>query len=227
MPATPSEVLGPTVREQVFVEDQTFIITRPDKVDRLSGHRDPSAGTEEEEYIPFWADLWPAARMLAKAILKEPWPQPVNGQPLTAMEIGCGLGLAGVVALSRGLRVIFSDYDATALRYAADNARINGYRDFDVLQLDWRQPPPGLQVPVVLGSDLIYQMEMAPVLAALLKKILAPGGVVLLADQERVPAPAFREALATQQLAFTQQPARAGAPGVGRVKGSLYRITHA
>lgn len=228
MPATPSEVLGPTVREKVIVEEQTFIITRPDKVDRLSGHLDPGAGSgEDEEYIPFWADLWPAARMLAKAILKEAWPKPANGKPLTALEIGCGLGLGGVVALSRGLHVIFSDYDATSLRYAADNARINGFSDYEVLQLDWRQPPAGLQVPIVLGSDLIYQMEMAPVLAALLKQVLAPGGFALLADQERVPAPAFRDALAVQQLAFTQQPTRAGAPGIGRVKGSLYRITHA
>lgn len=227
MPATPKEVLGPTVREKVIVEEQTFLIARPDKIDRLSGQADPGAGIGEEEYIPFWADLWPAARMLAKAILKEPWPQPGNGKPVTALEIGCGLGLAGVVALSRGLHVIFSDYDATSLRYAADNARLNGYGDFEVLQMDWRQPPAGLQVPIVLGSDLIYQMEMAPVLAALLKQVLAPGGFALLADQERVPAPAFREALTAEKLAFTQQPTRAGAPGIGRVKGALYRITHA
>ena len=57
------------------------------------------------------------------------------------MEIGCGLGLPGIAALSKGLRVTFSDYDPLALRFAADNARANGFTDFKVLQLDWRHPP--------------------------------------------------------------------------------------
>ena len=41
-----------------------------------------------------------------------------------ALEVGCGLGLPGIVALSMGLQVTFSDYDACALRFAADEARL-------------------------------------------------------------------------------------------------------
>ena len=33
-----------------------------------------------DEYLPCWADLWPAARMLAKAILREPWAEHVGVQ---------------------------------------------------------------------------------------------------------------------------------------------------
>src|SRR5262249_55475944 len=163
----PADALGPTIREKVIVEGQTFIITRPDKVDRLIDRPELPTDGATDEYMPFWADLWPAARMLAKAILKEPWAAGSDGKALVALEIGCGLGLPGVVALSRGLRVIFSDYDKTAVRFAADNARVNGFDNFDVLQMDWRRPPENLQVPVVLGSDLIYEQRMAEPLARL------------------------------------------------------------
>jgi predicted nicotinamide N-methyase len=162
--------------------------------------------------------------MLAKALWREPWP--TAGGPLVALEIGCGLGLPGVVALARGLRVIFSDYDATALRFAADNARVNGFDNFDVLQMDWRRPPADLQVPVVLGSDLIYEMRMAEPLAVLIKRVLAPDGFGLIAGQDRPAVPTLLEAMTAVGLTYTSQLVRAGVPGQGRYRGTLYRITH-
>src|SRR5260370_604012 len=93
------------------------------------------------------ATLGPLVR--EKVIVREPWQASVP-----AWEIGCGLGLPGVPALSMGLRVTFSDYDATALKFAADNARYNGFDDFQTLQLDWRSPPGDKKWPVVLASDL-------------------------------------------------------------------------
>jgi predicted nicotinamide N-methyase len=227
MPTTPRAALGPTIREKVIVEEQTFIITRPDKVERLLDYPSVPAAAGTNEYMPFWADLWPAARMLAKAILRENWPKASDGKVLTALEIGCGLGLPGVVALSRGLRVIFSDYDATALDYAADNARINGFDNFEVMQLDWRRPPADLQVPIIIGSDLIYEQSSAEPLAALIKRVLQPDGYALIAGQDRPAVPALLAAMLAVGLKYTEAPVRAGVPGQGRYKGTLYRITHA
>jgi predicted nicotinamide N-methyase len=157
--------------------------------------------------------------MLAKAIVRETW------QPgLEALEVGCGLGLPGVDALAVGLRVTFSDYDATALRFAADNARANGFTDFQLLQLDWRDPPANLRVPVLLASDLLYELRNVEPLVDLIKRVLLPDGVCLLTDQDRVPSQALRQTLADQGLVFTTQVARAGEPGSRRVKGTLYRI---
>jgi hypothetical protein len=130
-----------------------------------------------------------------------------------------------VVALARGLRVTFSDYDASALPFAAHNARLNGFADFSVLRLDWREPPEGLSVPVVLGSDLIYEVTSVEPLVGLLARVLRPGGLCLLTDQERVPAQHLRETLAARGLPFTTQTVRAGEPGGRRFKGTLYRIT--
>src|SRR5262249_9707046 len=146
----PEEILarlGPTVRETVIVDGRTFLIERPGESDRLLDDPAVHAAFERDEYMPYWADLWPAAPMLAKVILHEPW---TPGS--VALELGCGLGLPGIVALACGLKVTFSDYDPCALHFAERNARLNGLEDFHPLQLDWRPPPPDLRVPVLLAS---------------------------------------------------------------------------
>ena len=220
MPQTPLDALGPLLREQVIVEDRTFVIARPSESDRLLDHPSVRSAFATDEYMPYWADLWPAARMLAKAILREPWVPGVR-----ALEVGCGLGLPGITALAMGLHVTFSDYDATALRFAADNARANGFHAFDTLQMDWRYPPEDLQFPLILASDLIYEMRNVAPLVALIQKMLEPGGVCLLTDQDRVPSHVLRDTLTAEGLPFATNIMRAGEPGGRRLKGTLYRIT--
>lgn len=220
LPETPLDALGPLVREHVIVEDRTFTILRPGESDKLLDHPAVRSAFAADEYMPYWADLWPAARMLAKALWRQTWPA-----GLPALEIGCGLGLPGVVALAKGLRVTFSDYDATALRFAADNARANGFTDFELLQMDWRYPPAGRQFPLILASDLIYEMRNVAPLVALVKQMLRPDGVCLLTDQDRVPSHVLRDTLTAEGLPFTTQVMRAGEPGGRRLKGTLYRIT--
>lgn len=219
LPETPLDALGPVVEETVFIDDCTFRLHKPTDSDKLLDHPSVRAAFAADEYMPYWADLWPAARMLAKAIVREPWPG-----PLDALEIGCGLGLPGVAALTRGLRVTFSDYDATALRFAADNARLNGFHQFDTLQLDWRYPPADRRWPVILAADLIYEMRNVEPIVKLIKHLLTPDGLCLLTDQDRVPSCVLRDTLAAEGLPFTTQLARAGEPGGRRVKGTLYRI---
>ncbi len=212
--------LGPILRETVIVERRTFLIDHPGESDRLAKHPAVRAAFERDAYMPYWADLWPAARMLAKAILRETWTPGTE-----AIELGCGLGLPGIVALSMGLRVTFSDYDACALRFAADNARLNGCAGFHTLQLDWRAPPDDLKVPVLLAADLVYELRNVAPLVACIKKLLAPGGLCLLTDVDRIPSAALKELLQAEGLPYTTKLMRAGEPGGLRVKGTLYRIT--
>jgi len=210
--------LGPTIQETVIVEGRTFILGRPSESDRLLDHPAVVSAFQADEYMPYWADLWPAARMLAKVLLREPWPADVE-----ALEIGCGLGLPGIVALAAGLRVTFSDYDACALRYAAANARLNGFHEFRTLQLDWRHPP-AVHYPMILAADLVYEVRNVAPLVAFIKEVLEPGGVCLLTDQDRIPSGLLRETLTNEGLPYTTAMVRAGEPGGRRLKGTLYRI---
>jgi SAM-dependent methyltransferase len=242
LPATPPEAIVEVVRERVILGEHTFLIDKPGESDDLLKHPAVVAAFAADEYLPYWADLWPAARMLAKAVLAEPWENqttedrgqrteasavsvlcPVSPVPL-ALEVGCGLGLPGVAALARGLRVIFSDYDTTALRFAADNARLNGFDTFTTLSFDWRDPPADLQVDVVLASDLTYEARHVEPLVALVERVLRPGGLCLWTDQDRPPAAALKAELARLSWPVETKVARAGEPGGQRYKGTLYRI---
>src|SRR5947209_5693870 len=211
--------LGPLTREKVIIEERTYLIDRPAQSDRLLDHPAVHEAFDRDEYMPYWADLWPAARMLAKAILREPWTPGTE-----ALEIGCGLGLPGIAALSAGLRVTFSDYDPCALRFAADNARLNGFDNFRTELLDWRHPPAGLNVPVLLASDLVYEVRNVEPLVSFIKRVLAPDGLCLLTDQDRIPAKALRDTLEAEGLPYTTEIVRAGEPGGRRLKGTLYRV---
>src|SRR5262249_36892631 len=154
--------------------------------DRLLDDPAVLAANIKDDYMPYWADIWPASRMMAKALLREPIErfQRRNDGPIVALELGCGLGLAGIAALKRGMYVIFSDYDLTALQFAERNARLNGYSNFQLLPLDWRAPPDRACVPLIIAADLTYELRNIDPLIALIKKLLLPEGVCFLTDPD-------------------------------------------
>jgi predicted nicotinamide N-methyase len=232
-PSTPEFVETPLASipdrevELVIIDRFQFQVERP--ADSYALLDDPIVreAHDRDEYMPYWADIWPAARMLAKAVAKEDWSAyPTAGDKLQALELGCGLGVPGLTALACGLRVTFSDYDLTAVKFAANNARRNKLVEFNTLPLDWRHPPADLKVPVILGADLTYETRNIDPLVKLVKQMLLPGGVCLLTDQDRTPAPLLREALGYAGLHYDQEMVRAGEPGGYRVQGTLYRIRH-
>jgi predicted nicotinamide N-methyase len=222
---TPLAAIPDRQVERVIIDRFQFDIERP--ADSYALLDDPIVldAHERDEYMPYWADLWPAARMLAKAVAKEDWSKyPKTRDKLEALELGCGLGVPGLIALACGLRVTFSDYDLTAVRFAANNARRNKLYDFKSVPLDWRCPPADLKVPVILGADLTYETRNIDPLVKFIRKVLLPGGICLLTDQNRTPAPLLRETLGYAGLKYDQELVRAGEPGGYRVQGTLYRI---
>ncbi len=220
---TPPEAVAETVRETVFVGDHTFRLDRPAHGDKLLDHPWCRSAYVADEYVPYWPTLWPSARMLAKAVLREPWttyPQPVH-----VLEVGCGLGLAGIACLARGLQVTFSDVDETALTFAAANAKLNGYpTGFRTRPIDFRCPPSDTKYGVVIGSDLMYEERLVNPLVGLLEAVLAPDGVCLIADPDRLAARVFRWKLEEAGYNVVTDFARAGEPGGERTKGTIYRV---
>ena len=68
--ATPREAIPDTVREDVFIDDYTFRIDRPADYEALLDHPWVRSAYAADEYVPYWATLWPSARMLAKAVVR-------------------------------------------------------------------------------------------------------------------------------------------------------------
>ena len=221
--ATPPEAISEIVRDTVYIADATFLLDRPTDWDKLLDHPWVRSAYAADDYVPYWAQLWPAARMLAKVVMREDWGPPAG----EVLEVGCGLGLAGIAAMARGHRVFFSDVDETALTFAAKNARLNGFTAFRTLLLDFRAPPADRKYPIVIGSDLMYEERLVMPLVGLLDAVLAPDGVCLITDPDRSPARHFRWKLAEAGYDVQPELVRAGEPGGERTKGTLYRIRHA
>lgn len=212
--------LSELIRERVTIGNNTFLIDRPGDMEELVDLPEVRIAFSDDEYLPYWADIWPAARMLAKAILHHDWPI-----GLTTLELGCGLGIAGLAALKKGLRVIFSDYELTAVAFAEHNARLNQFENFEARPFDWREPPVDLQVPVVFGSDVTYEARNHDPLIKTLQHVLAPGGECWLTEPDRPKMSEFIERIEKLKWIYTRTPIRAGAPRQPRISGSLWRIT--
>src|SRR2546423_1241784 len=72
LPRTPPDAVRTVVRERVIVGEREFLIERPSGSDDLLDHPAVRAAFAADEYLPYWADLWPAARVLAQAVLAGP-----------------------------------------------------------------------------------------------------------------------------------------------------------
>jgi predicted nicotinamide N-methyase len=168
----------------------------------LSGPTDPNsllaeprveARFDADDYMPYWSDLWPASAGLADYMVVSHL-HPVDGHR-TAVELGCGLGLAGVTAGLLGWQAVFTDYDTDALIYATHNARSNQLEDFCARLVDWRDPPGDLQADLLLGADVIYEKRNHPALLSCTHRLLRDSGVAIFADPHRDGAVGFAEAI--------------------------------
>ena len=143
---------------------------------------------ERDERLPYWADLWPSARALARRLLDGPLPA---GRVL---ELGAGVALPSLAFLSRGAEVLATDYYADALLFARANAERNGLPPLATRLVDWRDLPPGLgRYDRVIAADVLYERRNADLLAEVLPRVLAPGGTALVADPGRVYRSVFAE----------------------------------
>jgi predicted nicotinamide N-methyase len=133
---------------------------------------------ENDEFIPYWAELWPAGLALSRAL-----PERLDG--LRVVDLGCGLGVPALVAATRGADVTAVDWAADAIALLADNADRNGLV-LDLVQADWRSFTGAFDL--VLAADLLYEQRNADALLDVLPR-LAPE--VLLAEPGRPHAAGF------------------------------------
>lgn len=135
---------------------------------------------EDDDQIPYWAELWPAARGLAQYIWEE-----IDYQGETVLELGAGLGLPGLVSALKGGRVTFSDYKEEPLEIIARNAVLNGIGEAEYLLADWRDFQGEEKFGWIIGSDVLYNPILNPHVARILEHNLSPGGHLLFAHPSR------------------------------------------
>jgi ETFB lysine methyltransferase len=201
--------------EDATVDERIFSILKPANADDLIREED----FVKDERLPYWADVWPSSIVLAEKLLE------LAGSQRTALELGCGVGLSTLAATSAGFDVLSTDYYVDAL----DVTRANVFRNFGTTartrMVDWRHFPEDLGTfDLVFASDVLYEKEYAELLPLLLIRLLAPGGIALIADPGRVAAPIFVEACGTHGLAIRKKETRPFEAGEIKQKIDIYEI---
>ncbi len=166
--------------------------------------------------LPFGSVLWPAAIVLADALVAEP--SVVENKRV--LELGCGLGVGAIVAARLGAKeAVASDGHLDIPAMYADNARRNGAEP-RYLHYDWSAPEgPGL-FDVVLASDVLYELNACTLLADALARTLAPSGCAIISDPGRPHWPRFLRKLDARGLRYHDSRRRlrpATDPGLLRV----------
>jgi predicted nicotinamide N-methyase len=166
-----------------------------------------------EEFLPYWAELWPSGLDLARAVSR----RGVRG--LSVLELGCGLALPSIAAALAGARVLATDWSPDAVALAAWNARRNGAR-LRTAVCDWNAPARLVsEAPwdVVLAADVLYERRAVDALLDLLPRLLDRQGEVLLGDPGRPTAERF---LAAARETWAIEPVLDGAAA-----GAVYRLS--
>ena len=147
---------------------------------------------EQEEFLPYWAELWPSGVALARHVAGHVW------SGASVLELGCGLALPSIAAALAGARVLATDWSPEAIVVAAENARRNDL-EVETARCSWADPGQLVtRAPwdVVLAADVLYEGRDVPLLLDLLPRLVDERGEVLLADPRRPRLDSFLEAAA-------------------------------
>lgn len=130
--------------------------------------------------FPLWAKIWEATAVLTSHL---------NSLPVSSgrrmLEIGAGMGVAGLSAALMGHPVTITEYNEDALNFARANARLNGIDPDRIIKLDWHHPALTGRFDWIIGSEVVFKETDFPALMGLFNRYLAPGGRILLAEGMR------------------------------------------
>ena len=176
------------VEETIVLGGRDLVVRRPRDSEALIDEH----AFEHEEFLPYWAELWPSGVALARRVAV----RALHGA--RTLELGCGLGLPSLAAALAGGRVVATDWSPQAIELLRANAEANDLA-LAVERADWAEPGALLErAPwdLVLGADLLYERRNAELLLPLLPRLL---GAEVGAVARRPGAPAggpFLEAAA-------------------------------
>ncbi|THB69987.1 MAG: methyltransferase [Desulfovibrio sp.] len=137
--------------------------------------------------LPFWARIWPANMMLAFSLGKLG-----VGEGAEVLEVGAGLGVAGVFAAAKGADVTISDIEEDALLFARINILKNDLQDrARTARVDYTQSRLDHRYQYILACEAIEREEQSRGLVKFLLKHLAPDGEAILAKDYRRKSKTF------------------------------------
>ena len=176
-----------TTTTDIRVRDKSLTFLQIQNMDAVIEELlDPGKKAEGER--PFWAKIWESSVMLAHFLSTVP----VKADA-AMLELGCGMGVAGLFAATFGHDVVLTDINDEALTFARANAALNGREETRILRLDWGSDRLDQKFDIIFGSDILYTDGSYGPLLDFFKTHLKPEGKVVLAVSGFISAATFFE----------------------------------
>jgi predicted nicotinamide N-methyase len=205
------------VERVIDVCGEAYRFWQPPDVDALID----VAAFEADERIPYWANVWESAIVLAEELSQ------LDGRGQSLLELGCGLALPAIVAARHGFATTASDYEEDALEGVRYNADSNGAGQLQVRLLDWRKLPDDLgRFDRVVAADVLYESHHPAALADVIARTLKPDGLALVADPCRQKAAGFEPAARAAGLGIIKQQARRPRGATDGPAVEIYCVTY-
>lgn len=168
-----------------------WTLVRAGDLDRLWEEMVRDGEADADEHIPYWTELWPSSLVLCEWLERQK--DAICGK--VCLDMGCGLGLTALAGSSLGARVLAMDLEHEALRYARENARINGVPSPLWVAMDWGRPAVAeASASFAWGGDIMYERRFVEPVLDFCGCVLEKGGKFWVAEPGRSVYDAFLEA---------------------------------
>jgi predicted nicotinamide N-methyase len=181
------------------ISGQQYTVRRPDQAsrDRLFAE----ARADPDRQAPHWAKVWPSGVALADAVVR--YADEVRDRRV--LELGAGLGVTASAILAAGATLLAADYSSLSLTLCRYNTLMNSGRSPKLVRFNWRTPlrPSLLRleatggIPLILAADVLYEGRDVRPLLDVIERLLAPGGMLWLAEPNRRTARRFLDLAAS------------------------------
>lgn len=206
-------------RETWSLAGRDFELTWPADMDALLDLPATAERFARDEYLPYWAQPWPASVLLAEAVLTGE-----HGAGRSAVDLGCGIGLVSLAAAVRGWSVTAADYDGDALHFTALNAGRNHLQLSACERIDYRHPLDEPRFDRVFAADLLYERGKSEPVARWIGSALRSGGRALISDPNRSAADGFPDQAARLGFHVRVQEAEIVGPAGLTIQGRIWHL---
>ncbi|MEO7548453.1 MAG: methyltransferase domain-containing protein [Ramlibacter sp.] len=166
---------------------------------------------------PLFGLLWPSGQVLAGVMAS----YELGGKRI--LELGCGLGLASIVAHRRGGDVTASDCHPLAAGFLRENLRLNGLPAMKYQAANWGGVNAELGLfDLIIASDVLYDRGQPQVLSQFIDRHSRRAVEVLIVDPDRGNQNSFNRKMMVLGYAHSTT-AIVALPDGGAYKGKLHR----
>lgn len=171
------------------------IISDKQQISDLEGHRKRLHISSAQWGL--FGQLWPSGQLLAQAMCRFD----IEGKRI--LQLCCGIGLASIVLMRRGVEVIACDEHPLAEPFLAHNAALNGLPPVQFHQLFHGRELSTLGTfDLIIASDVLHDRSQAEVIANVVLRHAKPKAEVVITDPGLSNSEEFSRMLVKQKFAL-------------------------